>query len=520
MKENTLYKITPKLDEIYQKLLKLDKYDFDYSKFKDEINSFDKRLENIGSDSNNVTGTQTLSKPDEKLINELYNAINDFDKFIDKVISSFAIFEHYKDYQSAIKGIKTEEELDKLIEQILNDLLGYIFLIKNDIKENSETSLINRMLYNAIKKEYQLKGNSLIFNTLINNNLNKIINPYLKEDIDKYKNEKDIKDRSKGVLFSTAEIKKIKDLLLLISITDDNYKDGIKHRFDTINLEKKEVDYKINDVEDDIIENKQEINTVKKDKRSNLGEILKTYISLVASIAVLVGAGKVVYDKAKPKTVTYYRLDKECVDTVEGVYDTTTYSTTYDNEVVLKVYSDANSSGQRELTIYVINDRYENINDYLSYEPNEEDLISSKTITDPIVNNKSTEAFKTIEVIKNVDLESKIEKTKSSLSLIGLEAGLFTIWLLLNALMNHIEVGGVIYLFENEFASYEIDELRKLNTKLKSLINKNKKLLEKDEELKNKYNELLKFEEELDNKYKVYLDILRNEIGEQRILKK
>ena len=148
----------------------------------------------------------------------------------------------------------------------MNDLLGYIFLIKNDIKENSETSLINRMLYNAIKKEYQLKGNSLIFNTLINNNLNKIINPYLKEDIDKYKNEKDIKDRSKGVLFSTAEIKKIKDLLLLISITDDNYKDGIKHRFDTINLEKKEVDYKINDVEDDIIENKQEINTVKKDK--------------------------------------------------------------------------------------------------------------------------------------------------------------------------------------------------------------------------------------------------------------
>ena len=211
---------------------------------------------------------------------------------------------------------------------------------------------------------------------------------------------------------------------------------------------------------------------------------------------MLVGAGKVVYDKAKPKTVTYYRLDKECVDTVEGVYDTTTYSTTYDNEVVLKVYSDANSSGQRELTIYVINDRYENINDYLSYEPNEEDFISSKTITDPIVNNKSTEAFKTIEVIKNVDLESKIEKTKSSLSLIGLEAGLFTIWLLLNALMNHIEVGGVIYLFENEFASYEIDELRKLNTKLKSLINKNKKLLEKDEELKNKYNELLKFEEE------------------------
>ena len=238
MDNNILYKITPKLDEIYQKLLKLDKYDFDYSKFKDQINEFDKKISSFDLESNNMVGSMAISKPDEKLINELYISINEFDKLIDKIIDSFKIFDSYEKYQSNIKNIKDEDSLNEIISQILNDLLGYIFVIKNGLKENNETNNINYMLYSAIKKEFKLKGNSIVFNTLIKNNLENIIVPFVNEDIEKYKNDEDIKSRSLDMVFGTASEKEVKDLLLLISISDDNYKDSIKHNFDTLNIEK------------------------------------------------------------------------------------------------------------------------------------------------------------------------------------------------------------------------------------------------------------------------------------------
>ena len=99
MNYNTLYKISPKLDRIYQKLLNLDKYDFDYSKLKKEIDMFDEKLASIKEESNNMMGAEVLKKPDERLLDDLSLAIDNFEKYIDSILASFNIFEHYKIYE-------------------------------------------------------------------------------------------------------------------------------------------------------------------------------------------------------------------------------------------------------------------------------------------------------------------------------------------------------------------------------------------------------------------------------------
>ena len=515
MNYNTLYKISPKLDRIYQKLLNLDKYDFDYSKLKKEIDMFDEKLASIKEESNNMMGAEVLKKPDERLLDDLSLAIDNFEKYIDSILASFNIFEHYKIYELQINDVKDVKELDNIVAHILNDLLGYKTLLENGLKENKE---INSMIYKAIKKEFQLKGNSIIFNTLITYKLHNIINEFVNEDCKKYKEEIEISKRYTSSLLGVSDEQDIKDLLLLISINDDNYKEKIKRKFDSYEKTKQTTNKSIKINEDEIKEVKSEINGTKKEKNGSTKELMKIYLSFITSIGILAGAGFGIHAAAQPKTRTFYRIEKECVDTVSGSYDTTTYSETYDNEVVLKVYSEADAKGDRQVQIYAINDRYDDINDYLNYEPNESELISEKSINDGLINNKSTDEFKTVEVIKDINLESTVEK-KSGVFLLWLyEIGLLAAWVVINSILSSNDLGGAFYIFGEEFGADLIDNIRDKNKRIKEKLKELEKLDNTDSELKAKLTELEKWEKELDDKYKIYLDMLRKEKENQKKL--
>ena len=520
MNYETLYKITPKLDSIYQKILEFDKYDFDCTKFKDEINMFDQKKDSIKAESNNLMGAETLEKPDERLLEDLYRSIENFEKYIDKVLESFKVFDHYKGYQVQLNEVKDEKELSPIVIEVLNDLISYKTLLENGLNESDDTKSINRVIYNTMKKEYQLKGDSVVYRALKSYGLLDLIKEFVDVDAKKYSNDKKIAKNYNLYEHSIGTEEDTIELLKLISITDDNYKETIKENYKQVLEEQKKYISQIYDSEESIKESNDEIKETKKSKGRNRKGLLRTYITLLASIAILLGGGKAIYDKTKPKTKTYFRIDKECYDTVDGPYTTTSYSESYDNEVILKIYSEADNKGNRELRLYVPNETFNNIEDYMDYEASDEELKSKTTIQDNLINAKSTDEFKSVEIIKSVDLENKVEKTKSRFLLYLFEILLLAIWVILNIVGNNNDLGGLFYAFSDGFGFDDLKDLNNIRKKIKRQLEELKHKIDEDKELKNKYNELLVLEKSLYDKYGNYMKELDENDSEIMRLKK
>ena len=213
MTYNSLYELRPRLESIYNKVERLDKLGFETKEFLDEIKMLDSKIDNIKEENNSMIGSSSYQAQDNKLINDLNALIDSFESFIDKLLLSMQIFEKNKTIELELENINDEEELNKLIPVILNNLLDLNELKKYGFNFNDENKSIFKTLYTAINKEYQFNGDSRIHNALINMNLNTELHPYIIND-DTFHT----KEEAERILESSENEK---ELLFMISLNNN-----------------------------------------------------------------------------------------------------------------------------------------------------------------------------------------------------------------------------------------------------------------------------------------------------------
>ena len=150
-----------------------------------------------------------------------------------------------------------------------------------------------------------------------------------------------------------------------------------------------------------------------------------------------------------------------------------------------------------------------NPEDYVGVEVSEEDLIKTTTINDSRINEKSSEEFKTVEIITNVDEQTTITEKESSSKVVILSLVVTILWGLLDLVCAYNDIGGAIYgivdleLFDS--ISWLIDSI-KISKKIKNKIKKVKEQEELNEKERKQLDELDKQIDEIINKFNLVLD--------------
>ena len=500
MNYSTLYELRPKIERIYSKIEELGNYGFDTKSYLEEIKMFSIKLDQIKEENNSMIGNVAYQAEDDKLIKDLSALINDFESFIDKLLLSSKLLFNHKDISKKLNLELTDDEFNKIISQILNNLLDINELKKYGFKLDSNSKELFKTIYIAIKKEYQLKGSSSIHNTLINMHLNESLYDYMAADISVTRDKLD-----KMITSNQVEI----ELMFTISLDENNYKEKIYAEKRT--LEKSKINSKESQsmYESKITLNNDEISELKQQNRMGRSEYLAKIISFLLSISLLAGGVTFAINKGKPKIKTYFRTEKACYDTIDGSYNSSTYSESLDNPKVLKVYGEVNEKGERTIKIYSLEGESENPEDYIDYSVSDDDLIDTQNVSkSDIINNKSTSEYSVIEITTNVDEEDFIEQAGSKWLILLYSLLVVVLYTVIEAALYYLsdeELGSYAFFFEEGLVDSidDIGEIINNKREIRKLIQERTRNSKDAKQFKEQFEAYERMDKELEEKYKL-----------------
>ena len=398
--------IKEKIDELNKKISIIEKSGFNIEEEKANLKEFcnvqtyDKKF-------------QTIQLGAKEEINELEN----------KIISKYKraqIFIDIDEIQPHLNSDISKEKLNKIDLVIINHLAYYLESRVN-FKSDKEEELIKK-LYNFIKYEYRIYYSSVVFDKLISLNFGiSTLSRLIKEDIDKYINEKDVYKRF-NEYFDLEQIDKI--MVYLISLNEDNYKQKIIDELESSKRKYEELEqqYKTKKSTKTVSTN-NDIYAQKEGLKVASRVLFCGILPRLLSLATIIGVNYLNLSNIDKIYNTTYKNYNEIL----GEYDTEEYTTIKDsNNAIIRVYAEPNEEKTKNVFDVKANNNYtmsqpkvtrtlytfevendgRNIEDYLNIDLSA--LLPTSTIEnayDEDMNYLSKEELKTVTIIDKVDID-------------------------------------------------------------------------------------------------------------------
>ena len=497
MNYNEVFQIKPRIENAYQKVFKLEQYGFDTKSLKEELKLFNEKFDSAKLQSNNAIGNMAMQVEDDKLMSDISKLVDSFDNFLDNLLASLSMFDKVVNYNDVLNDDMDIDKLNTILKVLLNCLLEYDKLVKYGFKNDELSNNFFMIIYKAIKIEFKKTGSSTLFNALNNFGYTNNIKIFVLSDIDKLN------------LTKLKSNPLTPDSLLTISVIENNYIEKIIAEINNYESKKNDISSSIDKRINYIKVINEEINDNREQSSAFKNDSLQTLFSFLLSASILTG-GLIGVNKAfKPKEKILFRIDKACFDTVTGEYTSDTLSDSVENDKILRIYSEVDEKGNRTVNTYKLSGESMNPEDYVSVEVSEEDLIKSSTINDSRINEKSSEEFRTVEIITNVDEQTTITEKESSSKVVLLSVVVTVLWGLADLICAYNDIGGAIYgivdleLFDS--ISWLIDSV-KISKTIKNKIKKVKEQEELNEKERKQLDELDKQIDEIINKFNLVLD--------------
>lgn len=519
MEENN--SINKKLNLIFTKIKKLNGYNHNISDLVSKSNEIENSIMSSAIGNLNSFSTSALTAEDKLLYDTLFQSLSSFENEIDEILNLYSLFEIYHEIDKKLTPKISDRTLNDSVEKLLNSVFNYALLLKSGFKGNDKVNEAFNVVYKAIKLEFQKNGSSTLYNQLRVLDLTDKITEFINEDVKNYSDIRIINEVY--VDYNKGQKEKEEKLLLLISLHDNNYKDiilsnriGLKNQGKQVTSTIEDCDRKIEVCNMHISDNKDKV-------KSSRIDSAKRILTFALSFSILAGGIIGGYALGKPKKKIYTRLEKQCVDTVVGEYTTTAYSESGEYYKVIKVYSPINEDGTRSLKVYQITEDKENIEDYLTMELSEDNLISTNDkLKSDIANNKSSDEYKSVEIVTNVDIEKTIEKTTSAWLIALYELIVAIVWGVMEwILYDNSEYGTINFLFDYGYEELfdDLREIRNLKEKIKAELEKRNNEVAFKEESQTKLAEIISKDEEIENKYKLYFESINFDEEARKLIK-
>ena len=387
MKKISLIEIKEKLGIIYNNCDTLEKYHIDTTLIKNEINSLSTLCDEI-SENNVLTSTNVQTLGDTK---DLYDKFLQLESTVNSYLKAIHIFESIKSYNDNL----SKEELNKLLETILNDLMNY----ERSTIGIEEFDELYPTFYKLIKMEFKYNGYSHILNYIRNSKLDEYkIDDLFLLDYKKYFKYIDPYRMINNMVLQDYTL--YDKALLIISLNESGYLDKIKDELDPYLNKFEYLNEKSNELSENI---KAQEKTNKKNKREKL-LLQRTIIPAILSLTVFITANILASPRINEKT-TSYKQTTEVYDTLNGNDTEITYGNEPVGDTTITIYNDAHNNGARVIKTYEFNDSDFDITKIEDVDYESMDFTSSEYKYDEDANNESLESFKVGKQIVDVDYQ-------------------------------------------------------------------------------------------------------------------
>ena len=313
--------IKEKLNKLYTKCDLLDNYNINSNELRSEIISIDTLCDNLSDDSN-LSNSNVKVKGDYKSLYLRYSILNDK---INNYLKSLHIFNII---QKVNKDIK-KEDLNKLLEEILNDLMNY----NNSKLELEEFNSLYPSLYQLIKLEFKYTGKSMVLNYIRNSSLDQYkIDELFYDEL----SERFYSPLINKITLQTATKNYIEydKYLLYLSVIEDGYLDEIFEELEKYNVENSNLYFILNEIKEKT-KNQKEINDT--NKRMKYKQYTRLFPALL-SLIILISANTAAKDKIDEKTSSY-KTTTEVYDTIDGYSTNISYDTLEVGDIKITVYN-------------------------------------------------------------------------------------------------------------------------------------------------------------------------------------
>ena len=385
MNYKDLSEISNNLRKSYENVEKIYSFGFiDDDRLKNNFKNLENALERIEDIPNFIDtkdGAQALAKSDKETAG-LKKLSSSLVTFTNSLLSYFSLIENTRKVEKLLDEDKLDnDKLKNIVKSTIFDLNNYAKIDQyGQVDKNEGLESISHILYKIIKIEIRKLGYSELLMALEKIKLAECIDQYIEEDLPKSKNLP-----LPDLLQNRAQ------KMWQIALNENGFIDEVKS-----NLDKKRVEYRNDLREYEKLNSKRKANHKVSGKNAFgiTGEIaaaIGRILPFILSISIVVTANMAAAKDSKSQVnqyVSYYSTVDGDYERYDELLETVTIEKglisgkpALEGDVIIKEYGETQQDGTKMLKVYKASENFDNLEDYLSVDLENEELLYVKQVT-------------------------------------------------------------------------------------------------------------------------------------------